>query len=298
MMMKVRVFGIGEVLWDLLPSGAQMGGAPANFAYHARALGADATVISRIGCDPLGDDILRRFEQLGLPPDFLQHDNTVPTGSVTVELEVGGVPRFTIHENVAWDRLALTDVARAAVAEADAVCFGSLAQRCETSRTTIQQLVAAVRPGALRIFDINLRQQFHSREVIEASLDLANALKLNDAELPVLGAMFELKGSERIQMETLAARFDLVTVALTRGPQGSLLLDSRGWSDQPGQPVQVQDTVGAGDAFTAAMTLGMLQGWDLDCVNEHANAVARHVCSSSGATPPLPSWLTCAFSEL
>lgn len=293
--MNTRVIGIGEVLWDLLPAGAQLGGAPANFAYHARALGADAAVISRIGSDALGDDILRRFDALGLPSDLVQRDDMAPTGTVTVQLAADGVPQFTIHENVAWDRLATTELALAAAGDADAVCFGSLAQRCEPARSSLQRLVAAVRPGALRVFDINLRQHFYSREVIERSLRLADVLKLNDAELPVLAALFDLSGPVRTQLERLAARFDFVAVALTCGPHGSRLLGPTGWSDHPGLPVDVRDTVGAGDAFTAAMTLGLLSGWNLDRVNEHANAIARHICSCAGATPPLPAALTAAF---
>jgi fructokinase len=289
------IIGLGEVLWDLLPSGAQMGGAPANFAYHARALGADAGVISRVGNDPLGRDILKRFEALGLPTDLVQRDDGAPTGTVTVQLGAEGVPQFTIHEDVAWDRLAMTEPALAAVAAADAVCFGSLGQRCEPARSSIQRLVAAVPSKALRIFDINLRQHFYSREIIECSLQKANLLKLNDAELPVLAAMFGLSGPVRVQLERLAGTFNLEVVALTRGPHGSLLFGSGGWSDHGGLPVEVRDTVGAGDAFTAAMTLGLLAGWDLDRVNDHANQVARYVCSCSGATPPLPGSLSAAF---
>lgn len=295
--MSWRVLGLGEVLWDLLPAGAQLGGAPANFAYHARALGADAGVITRIGSDSLGDDILRRFDVMGLPASLVQRDANAPTGTVTVQLGADGVPQFTIHENVAWDRLTTTEEALAAVADADAVCFGSLGQRCEPARSSIRQLVSAARPAALRIFDINLRQHFYSREVIEHSLQQANVLKLNDTELPVLAALFGLTGSVSGQLAELTRRFELEVVALTRGPQGSLLLGPGGWSDQPGLPVAVRDTVGAGDAFTAALTVGLLQGMTLDAVNRLANEVARHVCSCTGATPPLPAHLKAAFAS-
>jgi fructokinase len=293
--MKHRVLGLGEVLWDLLPSGPQVGGAPANFALHAHALGADAAVITRIGADARGDEILWRFEARGLPTGLVQRDTEAPTSTVTVQLGSDGVPRFTIHEDVAWDRLAVTDEALAAVAAADAVCFGTLAQRREPARTSIRRLLAATRPAAWRVFDVNLRQHFHSRETIEASLGLATVLKLNDAELPVLAAMFGLNGPVRSQLEQLAARFNLVALALTRGPHGSLLFGADGWSDHPGLPVEVCDTVGAGDAFTAALTLGLLMGWDLDRVNEQANQVARYVCGCAGATPPLPTTLVAAF---
>lgn len=295
--MSPRVLGLGEVLWDLLPEGRQLGGAPANFAYQARALGAEAAVVTRVGDDALGREILVRFEKLGLPTNLVQHDATAPTGTVSVDLGADGVPAFTIHEHVAWDRLEISDEARAAAATADAVCFGTLGQRCDQARTAIGELLAATRPTALRVFDINLRQQFYSRAVIERSLQLANVLKLNDAELPVLAGLFDLAGSARDQVDRLASDFGLEAVALTRGPQGSLLRGPGGWSDHPGLPVEIRDTVGAGDAFTAAMTLGLLRGLPLDRVNELANQLARHVCSSAGATPPLPAALKAAFDS-
>lgn len=293
--MSLRVLGLGEVLWDLLPGGRQPGGAPGNFAHHARALGADAALVTRIGNDPLGAQLLGFFRDLGLPVDLVQLDPVAPTGTVSVELGADGAPAFTIHEDVAWDRIEATPAALAAVAAADAVCFGTLAQRAEPARRAVQKLVAAAPPAALRVFDINLRQHFHSREVIEESLESARVLKLNDAELPVLARHFALSGAVRDQVEALAARFRLHVVALTRGPNGSLLFGPGGWFDEPGQPVAVKDTVGAGDAFTAALALGLLQGRPLDEVNRLANAVARHVCTCAGATPPLPDSLRAAF---
>jgi fructokinase len=287
-----KVVGIGEVLWDLLPAGRQLGGAPANFAYHARALGADARLVTRIGEDALGREVLERFRALGLPTDTVAVDAGAPTGTVSVELGPGGQPRFTIHENVAWDRITADGAALAAAGAADAVCFGSLAQRAAPARHAIRTLVAATRPGALRIFDINLRPPFIDREVIEGSLALANVLKLNDQELPVLAEMFGLPGGVREQMAELARRYELSPVALTRGPSGSLLLADGRWSDHPGQPVEVLcDTVGAGDAFTAALAVGLLAGRTLDEINGHANDVAAFVCSRPGGTPPLPDAL-------
>src|SRR5258706_11701834 len=168
--MKFKFVGIGELLWDLLPGGRQMGGAPANFAYHARALGAEATVISRVGDDDLGRELLRRLEELGLPSDCVEVDRSFPTGTVTVEIARDGQPQFTIHEGVAWDHLPGEPAARLAVSKADAVCFGTLAQRLEPSRSTIRALVAAAPAAALRILDVNLRQQYYSREIIEESL--------------------------------------------------------------------------------------------------------------------------------
>jgi fructokinase len=185
--------------------------------------------------------------------------------------------------------------ALALVARAHAICFGSLAQRCDVSRRTIHTLLDAANDQALRIFDINLRQQFYSRAVIEASLARANVLKVNDAELPVLADMFALRGDARAQMTALASRFDLRAVACTRGARGSLLLADGEWAEHPGVRTPVADTVGAGDAFTAAMTLGLLAHWNVDEVNRRANEVAAYVASQHGATPELPQEVRAPF---
>jgi fructokinase len=286
--MSFKVIGIGEVLWDLLPSGPQLGGAPANFAYHAHALGAHASVVTRVGDDSLGRDIFARFKEFGFPNETVQVDEQTPTGTVTVRLDGEGVPHYTIHDNVAWDRLMVTPSALAAVREANAICFGTLAQRHATARATIQRLVAAAPADAWRVFDINLRQKFFSREIIEQSLRLANVLKLNDSELPVLADLFDLGKSPRHQIEQIAKGFDLRLVALTRGPQGSLLFREGSWSEQAPHPVEVVDTVGAGDAFTAALVMGLLLEMRLDEKHAWAAEIARHVCSHAGATPAIP----------
>ncbi len=282
---NARILAVGEILWDLLPDGRQIGGAPANFAYHAHALGAEAMIVSRVGADPLGSEILERLCALSLPVKGVAVDPTAPTGTVSVELLPDGQPRFTIHEDVAWDRIAVDEVSLRYASQAGAVCFGSLAQRGEPSRTSIRRIVATTPAEALRVFDINLRQRCYSAEVIEASLKLANVLKLNDDELPVVTDMFGLCGDMRGQLAALAQRFQLRAVALTRGAEGCLLLVDGIWSEHPGFPVNVVDTVGAGDAFTAAMTLGLLAGWTPDTINRHANEIAAYVCSQRGATP-------------
>lgn len=291
-----KVAGIGEVLWDLLPAGPQLGGAPANFAYHARALGADSSVISRIGNDPLGADVLARFHSMGLPVETIQRDDQAETGTVVVVLNAEGLPEYTIKEGVAWDRLVKTTEALAVVKAADAVCFGTLAQRTTYSRETIQHLVASASRSSLRVLDLNLRQHYHSTELIEASLRLANVLKLNDDELNFVGAMFGLKGDARSRLSQLAQRHSLRLAACTRGGQGSLLFSEGRWSECVGVPAQVVDTVGAGDAFTAAMVMGLLAGWSLDEVNLRANEVAAYVASCAGATPPLPRHLLDRFA--
>ena len=286
--MNFKIVGIGEVLWDLLPSGSELGGAPANFACHAHALGASASVVTRVGDDDFGLAVLRRFGEQGIAEGTVQVDATAPTGTVTVTLSETGIPSYTIHENAAWDRLAVTPAATRAVREADAVCFGSLAQRSAVSRASIQALVADARAGALRVFDINLRQNYYSREILGQSLRLANVLKLNDGELPVLAALFGLSGPPRELMARLADQFELQLVALTRGPAGSLLFRAGQWSDCPSVPTRVVDTVGAGDAFTAALVMGLLHQMGLGAINALADEVARYVCSRAGATPRMP----------
>lgn len=293
--MKFKVVGIGEVLWDLLPNGKQLGGAPANFAYHAGALGAEARTISRVGRDTNGREIIERLKQLGIATDCLQEDPTAPTGTVSVQIEPDGQPQYTIHENVAWDHIAVDDRAREAVAKADAICFGTLAQRSEPSRTAIRSLLTLAPPRSLRVLDVNLRQHFYSRDLIEQSLELANVLKVNDTELPRIAELFGLDGDIHAQIAQLASRYHLRTIACTRGAHGSLLFSDGRWVGHSGMPTRVVDTIGAGDSFTAAMILGLLHGWDLVEVNDRSNRVASYVASSAGATPELPEELRSAF---
>ena len=293
----MNILAIGEILWDLLPGGRQLGGAPANFAYHAHAPGAQAHLVSRVGDDPLGQEALDRLHAIGLPTGGVAVDAVARTGTVSVELSADGQPQFTIHEQVAWDRIVVDEQTTALARESQAICFGSLAQRSEPSRSSIRRLVAATPPGSWRVFDVNLRQQFYCPEVIESSLNLANMLKLNDQELPVLAAMFGLAGSVRDQVASLAGRFQLRAVALTRGASGSMLWHEGSSSEHPGCAVQVVDTVGAGDAFTAAVVLGLLAGRPLAEINRVANQVAAFVCSQPGATPRLPETFRRAFCQ-
>ena len=290
-----RIVGIGELLWDLLPTGAQIGGAPANFSYHAGALGAETRPISRVGDDTLGHELLAQLKALGVNTECVQIDPTMPTGTVAVEIDADGQPCFDIRANVAWDHLQVDSAALHAASSADALCFGTLAQRDPVSRAAIRTLVAASPSEALRVLDVNLRQQYYSRALIEESLALATVLKVNDLELPRLVELFSLGGDLRSQLEQLAERWQLRAIALTRGDRGSVLLTTHEWSEHPGVSVEVKDTIGAGDAFTAAMTVGLLSGWALDDVNAHANEVAAFVASCSGGTPPLPSSIRDAF---
>jgi fructokinase len=293
--MTPKLVGIGELLWDVLPGGSRLGGAPANFTYHARALGAEARVVSRVGNDNLGREARTHLTALGVPVDGVETDASLPTGTVSVEIAADGQPHYQIHEKVAWDALMGEAAGRSGAVAADVVCFGTLAQRQEPSRSTIRSLVAATRPSALRILDINLRQHYFSAGLIEDSLKLANVLKVNDTELARLAAIFQLTGDGRAQIMEIARRYKLRLAACTRGARGSLLLAEGKWSDHPGVQAKVVDTVGAGDAFTAAMALGFLAGWDLDLVNERANRVAAHVCACAGAMPALPEPLRALF---
>jgi fructokinase len=291
-----RVIAVGEILWDLLPTGRELGGAPANFIQHARSLGADAALVSRVGADELGREAVARLRARGVATDLVQTDREAPTGTVSVEIGPDHQPRFTIHESVAWDRLAVEDAALEALRSADAVCFGSLAQRTAGGGEAVRRLVATSLPGALRIFDVNFRPPFVRQEVVEASLGLANVLKLNDQELPVLATMLGLAGDEDEQLQALLTRHALRLVALTRGGQGSLLVSAAGRSERPAVAVEVADTVGAGDAFTAALALGLLRGWALDETNRLAAEVAAFVCSRPGGAPELPPELRRHYS--
>jgi len=285
------VVGIGELLWDLFPEGKRLGGAPLNFCYHCQQLGAESYPVSAIGADDLGMEILDMLSVKGMADDFVEEDADWPTGTVGIVLDRQGKPTYEIHEGVAWDALPMSGKLEALAQKTDAVCFGSLAQRNPLSRSTIQAFLRAMRPSAIRIFDVNLRQKFYSKKIIDESLRHANRLKLSDEELPVLAEMFGLSGSVQDQLEALLDRFGLLLIAYTRGADGSLLAAPDEISDHPGYPVAVADSVGAGDSFTAALCMGLLSGNALDEINEHANRVATFVCSQAGATPLLPGHL-------
>jgi fructokinase len=246
-----------------------------------------------VGSDNYGREIIRRFESMGLPSEEVQVDDSAPTGTAKVDVSANGLAQFTIQDNVAWDWIAPTAEAIAQAKSANAICFGSLAQRAATSRSTIQQLVAMTSPDALRVFDVNFRQHFYTRGVIEDSLGLASVLKLNEDELPTLGQMLNLSGGIESKVDQLAQMFNLQLIALTCGARGSLLYQRSGnrstrWSKCQPARVNVVDTVGAGDSFTAALVLGLLRKMDLNEVHQIANDVAGYVCSQSGATPPMP----------
>jgi fructokinase len=294
------VVGLGELLWDLLPAGKQLGGAPANFAYITSLLGDHGTPLSRLGQDALGAEAIRRLGELALPTEFIQQDEARPTGTVKVEVDRTGQPRFEISESVAWDFLAWTPQWQKLAERADALCFGSLAQRSDRSRDTIRKFVLASRPGAVRVFDVNLRQSFYSAQVLAESMRLATVVKLNHEELPKIMGLFELENlGQRDAARCLLSRHDLKLVCVTRGTEGSLLVSAEECSEHPGFKVKVADTVGAGDAFTAALVHGYLRGTSLAQINENANRVGAWVASQSGATPALrPGGLPQTLAEI
>ena len=283
---KHTIVGLGELLWDLLPAGKQLGGAPANFAYITNLLGDKGIPASRIGDDSLGDEALQRLTQLGLSADFVQHDPIHSTGSVKVKIDNSGQPRFDILHPVAWDFLDWSPHWQQLASEADAVCFGSLAQRSAQSQSTIRSFLNATRPRAVRVFDVNLRQNFYSRQVLADSMKLATIVKLNHEELPKIMHLFELENrGEKESAQRLLSLHDLKLVCITRGDGGSLLISARECSQHAGIRVKVADTVGAGDAFTAAMVHGYLRGSSLKQINETANRVGAWVASQPGAMP-------------
>ena len=278
--------GLGELLWDLLPSGKQLGGAPANFAYITSLLGDEGIPASRLGQDALGEAAILRLRELGLPTAFIQEDADHPTGTVQVEVDGAGQPRFEISESVAWDFLDWAPQWQRLAQQADAVCFGSLAQRSEQSRTTIRKFVSASRPGAVRVFDVNLRQSFYTAPILAESMRLATIVKLNHEELPKFMRLFELDHHhEEDSARHLLSLHDLKLVCVTRGNGGSILVSPSECSEHPGFKVKIADTVGAGDAFTAALVHGYLRGTSLAQINENANRVGAWVASQSGATP-------------
>ena len=288
---KFILVGLGEILWDVLPDGKQLGGAPANFAYHAQALGGQGVVVSCIGNDELGKEILSSLDELQLQRQYVSVDNSHPTGTVTVKLDEDGKPDYIIHENVAWDFIPFNSSLSVLAAQTAAVCFGSLCQRSPVSRKTIRSFLAATSADCIRVLDINLRQPYFNREIINTMLELSNVLKLNDEELAVVANLLGITGSETDILSQLAERYALRLIALTRGASGSRLYAQGEDSNHQGFPAQIADTVGAGDSFTAAMTLELLNSKNLDTINKYANRVASFVCSQSGATPKLPDSL-------
>jgi len=281
------VVGLGELLWDMLPEGKQLGGAPANFAYMTNLLGDAGVVASRVGDDDLGRAATQRLERLRLPTSSVQLDAVHPTGVVQVDVDPVGQPTFQIAQNVAWDFFEWTPAWRSLAESADAVCFGSLAQRSPESRQTIRSFLNALRPGTTCVFDVNLRQSFYSAQVLEESSQLADIIKVNQDELPVVAKLLGLPFTfdEMRAAQWLRAKYRSKLVCITRGAKGSLVVSHDQTSEHPGRRVHVADTVGAGDAFTAALVYHYLRGASVSTLNAAANRMGAWVASQTGATP-------------
>jgi fructokinase len=295
-----KIVGIGELLWDLLSAGKQLGGAPANFAYITTLLGDQGIAASRVGGDELGDKAILRLSQLGVSTNFIQRDTNHPTGKVNVKLDSTGQPSFEICAPVAWDFLEWTPQWQKLAEQADAICFGSLAQRSAISQSTIGCFLDATRPDALRIFDVNLRQNFYTQEILSNSIERARIAKLNHDEVPRVMQLFGLEHRDHeSSAQRLLSLYNLELVCVTRGPAGSLLVGKDSGCQHAGFPVKVRDTIGAGDAFTAALVHEFLRRSSLDHMNAVANRIGAWVASEAGAMPVLkPDGMEEMLSEI
>lgn len=282
------MIGLGEVLWDLLPSGKVLGGAPANFAYMASVLGDQGIVASRVGNDDLGREACHVMQELGLSTAYLQHDERHETGAATVSIDAAGQPNFTIKNSVAWDFLDWSRQWEQLAVRADVVCFGSLAQRSEKSAATIERFLRNTPKKALRICDVNLRESFYSPGLLRRSFQYADIVKLNDQELLQVSYLFKLGiGSHETLAQRLLHLCDLRLVSITRGSRGSLLVTAGESVEHKGFRVTVTDAVGAGDAFTACLAHHYLRGHSLEEISESANRFASWVATQRGAMPPI-----------
>ena len=292
-MKKNLIIGMGEVLWDVLPEGKKLGGAPCNFAYHVSQFGLDSCAISAIGDDPLGKEIIKNLDE----KEVKYHIDTVPypTGTVQVELDANGVPQYDIKENVAWDNIPYTDQLESLAKNTKAICYGSLAQRNVVSRNTINGFLDAIpmENDPLVVFDINLRQGFYTKEIICNSMERCNILKINDEELVLVSRLFGYPGIDlQDKCWILLGKYNLKMLILTCGINGSYVFTPGNVSFHPTPTVEVADTVGAGDSFTAAFIASILKGDKVEEAHRKAVEVSAYVCTQNGAMPKLPESLT------
>lgn len=291
--MKGLVIGMGEALWDVLPEGKKIGGAPANFAYHVSQFGLPSCVVSAVGDDPLGNEIIENFTSKGLTHQIERVP--YPTGTVQVEVDQAGIPRYEIKENVAWDNIPYTDTLEQLAKRTTAVCFGSLAQRNVVSRNTINRFLDAIpaENKPLIVFDVNLRQGFYNKETLCDSMKRCNVLKINDEELVMVSRMFGYPGIDlQDKCWILLGKYNLQMLILTCGINGSYVFTPGNVSFQPTPKVEVADTVGAGDSFTAAFISNILKGKSVAEAHSRAVLTSAYVCTRKGAMPLLPAELT------
>ena len=288
--MKRYIVGLGEALWDVLPEGKKLGGAPANFAYHAAQFGLDTIAISALGEDKLAEETIDALKEHNL--NYLMPRVPYPTGTVQVTLTGDGIPTYDIKENVAWDNIPLTDEMLEIAKNARAVCFGSLAQRNVVSRENIHKFLDATPDDCVKIFDINLRQQFYSKEVIKESLKRCNILKINDEELVLIGRMFGYPGLDiENKCWLILGKYNLDMLVLTCGTNGSYVFTPGQMSFQETPKVEVADTVGAGDSFTGSFVGSILNGKPVPEAHKTAVQVSAFVCTQNGAMPEVPDRL-------
>lgn len=291
--MKQQIVGLGEILWDVFPDGPRFGGAPANAACSAAELAggsARVVMVSGVGEDPLGEEALAALQAHGVDVRGVQR-NQWPTGRVDVTLNAAGMASYRFAENSAWDHLIWDEEAAHLAATTSAVCFGTLGQRHGETQLFIRMFVSAVPDAALRVLDVNLRAPYDDDRVILESLELCNVLKLNDEELPRVASLCRCEGDAVDVLHRLAERYHLKAIALTRSAEGAVLLSQGRLSERGGRSVTVADTVGAGDAYTAAMMLGLLAGREVDAINRWAIDVASYACGVAGGTMPFPDEL-------
>jgi fructokinase len=282
-MSESEVLCVGEVLWDALPEGLFLGGAPFNVACHLRAAGTAVSMVSRVGDDRLGDEALRRAARFGVGVDLIQVDAALPTGFVRVAVDDTGNPDYEILEPAAWDEIVPNETLLERAGRARAIVFGSLAQRRPTSRATIERLWET---SALMVFDLNLRPPYDDRDVIRRSLTRADVVKLSEQELSRIAPWFGLEGSTRQMTASLAESFGCALVCVTRGGAGAALWRDGRWTEHPGYQVEVKDTVGSGDAFLAVFLAGLLAGPADDAtLLQHANLLGAYVATQHGALP-------------
>ena len=288
MIRPVLMIGLGEVLWDILPTGRVLGGAPANFAYMTNVLGDQGIVASRAGNDEFGREACQLLQKLGLNTSYLQRDDLHETGTATVTIDGTGQPNFTIKEPVAWDFLEWTADWEQLAARADVICFGTLAQRSLTSADTIDRFLRNTSAKALRICDVNLRQSFYNKDVLSKSFQYADIVKLNEHELMQISTLFHLgSGAAEAIARRLLQDCDLKLVCITRADRGSLLVSREQTVAHEGFQVTVADAVGAGDAFTACLAHHYVRGNPLQQISEAANRFASWVATQRGATPAI-----------
>ena len=283
------IVGMGEVLWDMLPEGKKIGGAPANFAYHVSQYGFDGCVVSAVGDDKLGNEILESFNNRRL--NYLIQRVPYPTGTVQIELDEAGIPCYEIKENVAWGNIPFTVDLEKLAKKTRAVCFGSLAQRNTVSRETINRFldVMSDAAGQYRVFDVNLRQGFYDKEILCNSMKRCNILKINDEELIAVSRMFEYPGIDlEDKCRALLSEYGLEILILTCGVNGSYVFTRENVSFVNTPKIEVADTVGAGDSFTATFISAILKGKSIREAHELAVEVSAYVCTQNGAMPELP----------